>query len=112
VPKNAFSVVTNPTQPVSGPDPGGTSYAITSLTVANHGSSSLTAFAFARWSSTTDCGSGIFSSGPTVTVPAGETVHMSFPQPFVLSAQLTATSCLLVGHSGGSADFTVVGYRF
>jgi hypothetical protein len=111
VPKSAFSVVADQTQPVSGPDPGGTSYAITSLTVSNRGSASVTAFAFARWSSTTDC-SGGFSSGPIVAVPAGETVHMSFPQAFVLSAQPSATSCLMVGHSGGAVDFTVVGYKF
>ena len=114
VPKSAFSVAIDQTHAVSGPDPGGTSYAITSLTVANRSSTSVTAFAFALWSPTTDCGSGILSGGPSVVVPAGETVHMSFPQPFVLSALPTATSCLKVSNSGEpvAVDFTVVGYRF
>lgn len=54
------------------------------------------------------------SVGPTVTVPAGETVHISFPQPFVLSTESRATtSCLLVTWSGpASLQFAVVGHRF
>src|SRR4030095_8012742 len=44
IPAGAFSVVVGNNSPVSGPDPAGTSYAITSITFAN-GSSSENAFA-------------------------------------------------------------------
>lgn len=116
VPKSAFSISRRATgfnAIVSGPDPEGTSYGITSLTVANHGSNSVSVFAYTLLHATTDCLAGQPSVGPTVRVPAGETVHISFPQPFVLSAQPSATSCLFVDWSDtASLDFTVVGYRF
>lgn len=115
VPPGAFSVVTG-VGVVSGADPEGTSYAITSLTVANTSSGPTTAQLGATWGETSDCTSfdsiTANAAGPTVTVPAGETVHLSFPQPFVLPARPGAAACLRTSLGGGAADVTVVGYRF
>jgi len=60
VPKSAFSVTTNPSEGdfntvVSGPDPAGTSYAITSLTVTNLGISSELVILQGIWGNTSDC---------------------------------------------------------
>lgn len=115
VPPGAFSVVTG-VGVVSGADPEGTSYAITSVTVANTSSGPTTAQLGAAWGVTSDCTSfdSITSNaaGPVVTVPAGETAHLSFPQPFVLSARPGASACLRTSLGGGAAEITVVGYRF
>ena len=115
VPPGAFSVVTE-VGVVSGADPEGTGYAITSMTVANTSGGPTTASLGATWGTTTDCSSfdSITSSaaGPTVAVPAGETVHLSFPQPFILPARPGAAACLRASLGGGAAKITVVGYRF
>ena len=115
VPPGAFSVVTG-VGVVSGADPEGTSYAITSVTVANTSSGPTTATLGAVWGETGDCtsfgGGTSHAAGPKVTVPAGETVHLSFPQPFVLSAGPGAAACLRASLGGGNAAITVVGYRF
>ena len=115
VPPGAFSVVTG-VGVVSGADPEGTSYAITSVTVANTSSGPTTATLGAVWGETSDCtsfgSSTSKAAGPKVTVPAGETVHLSFPQPFVLSAGPGAAACLRASLGGGNAAITVVGYRF
>ena len=116
VPPGAFSVVLNNVGAISGPDPEGTSYAITSVTVANTSSVQTYAVLGAVWGATGDCKS--FSSdttgaeGPQIVVPAGGTVHLTFPQPFVLSARPGAAACLGTSIGGADARFTVVGYRF
>lgn len=116
VPPGAFSSVVTGVGVVSGADPEGTGYAITSVTVANTSGGPTTAKLGAVWGATSDCSSfdSITSNaaGPTVTVPAGETVHLSFPQPFVLSARPGAAACLRTSLGGGEAEITVVGYRF
>jgi hypothetical protein len=120
VPKSAFSLRVIPllegTAIVSGPDPEGTSYAITSLTVTNLNelaAGSLVTMRVIR-GDTTDCfafqGSVSVTDGPFVIVPAGETVHLSFPQPFVFSTQPGAATCLRL--EGTSHPITVVGYKF
>jgi hypothetical protein len=124
VPKTAFSVV-KPSPPdtvvtvISGPDAGGTSYAITSLTVTNQSESdSANVLMQGSWGfNPTDCvvSPGESLLGPQVKVPAGQTVHVSFPQPFVLSARPGAISCLRIGNVSGefpSLVYIVVGYRF
>lgn len=116
VPPGAFSSVVTGVGLFSGVDPAGTSYAITSITVANTSGGPTTATFGAVWGVTSDCSSfGSITShaaGPVVAVPAGETVHLSFPQPFVLSARPGAAACLRNSLAGGQAEITVVGYRF
>jgi hypothetical protein len=101
---------------VSGPDPAGTSYAITSVTVANGGTEPiLLPSVVAAYGPTGDCvqftGPFLTSEGPGIVIPAEGSVHLSFPQPFVLAARPGAVSCLRT--STGSLIFvSVVGYRF
>jgi hypothetical protein len=116
IPAGAFSVLLT-VGTVSGPDPEGTNYAITSLTFANPTGTLTVASVNGLWGGTSDClsfpgGPPAFSSGPTVVVNAGETVHLAFPQPFVLSARPGAASCLRVSSLNESLFSTVVGYRF
>ena len=112
IPAGAFSLSTTGEALLSGPDPEGTSYAITSLTLANgsvEGPSS--AFLFASWSDT-DCSSpSHLQNGPVVQMRPGETVHLSFPQPYIFTAQPGAFSCLRI-NGGIFVEVTVVGYRF
>ena len=113
IPPGAFSIFTE-TGNVSGPDPAGTSYAITSLTVADVGFGSAAVIVRGVWGDTSDCSSisnSTVTIGPLVKVPAGGTIHLSFPQPFILSAKPGATSCLRVEGPVG-IDYTVVGYKF
>jgi|SoiMethySBSTD1v2_1073268.scaffolds.fasta_scaffold370919_2 hypothetical protein len=113
-----FSVPDQLVQVVSGPDPQTTNYAITSFTVTNQSENeTATVLISGSWgSNTTDCvvSPGADVPGPQVTVRAGETVHLSFPQPFVLSALPGTVSCLRLGNFGSDAPLTymVVGYRF
>jgi len=121
VPKKAFSVrgATSQDFIVSGPDSEGTSYAITSLTVVNDNSVPAGRILHGLWSSTSDClnfsGSSGSLLGPEVKVPAGETVHLSFPEPFILTAQPGAASCLRLESTNlgdPPVHYMVVGYRF
>lgn len=119
LPKSAISVRVltgnNPITILSGRDPEGTSYAVTSLTVANYSGSIMNLLVTGGWGATEDCisfsGEHLQKGGPDVIVPAGETVHLSFPQPFILSARPGAAACLNVITSH-SSSVTVVGYRF
>ena len=119
VPPGAFSVLTSTSAftegLVSGPDPEGTSYAITSFTVAHTGGSPAQGFLEGLWGSTSNCRGftlpgALTDTRPWVVVPAGETVHLSFPQPFVISARPGAAACLRTSTTPGLL-FTVVGYR-
>lgn len=113
IPEGAFSIW-GPTSIISGPDPAGTSYAITSLTAVNFGSSLATGGIFGVWkSSGTSCSiGGNVGTGPRVFVQAGQTVHLTFPQPFILPAEEGSISCLIPDNPQGTLNFTVVGYRF
>lgn len=121
-PKSAFSVwspssIDSVVTVISGPDPEGTSYAITSLTVANQSESDSADVLMQGIWGTGECNnfSGDEVLGPEVKVPAGATLHLSFPQPFILSNRPGATSCLrLVNRTLGFPPlaYTVVGYRF
>jgi hypothetical protein len=116
VPSGAFSVVLNGPGVVSGPDPEGTNYAITSVTVANTSAPQSVANIGAIWGATSDCtsfgGDTTNAVGPRIVVPGGDTVHLAFPQPFVLTARPGAAACLRVSLGGAGTTFTVVGYRF
>ena len=122
IPAGAFSAVNQGTGvlSLSGPDPAGTSYAITSITVANSNGTSILSGINALWGSLLDpghctgAGSGVVGIGPFVRVPPGETVHITFPQPFILRYQPFypgPASCLTIG-SAANETVTVVGYRF
>jgi len=120
IPSGAFSLLftgLSEQETVSGPDPAGTSYAITSLTMANTSSiSSGVVSLIGSWGTTSDCSivSGTVNKtfGPFVVVPANATVHLSFPQPFVHAAQPGAVSCLVVNKEVTTLAVTVVGFRF
>ena len=91
VPAGAFSVVPSGSLfLVSGPDPAGTGYAITSFTVNNPTDTPKIVDVFAAYGNTNDCETfsgapGIPLAGPRVVVPTGDTVHLDFPQPFVFT---------------------------
>ena len=114
VPKTAFSVATDGAV-LSGPDPEGTSYAITSITVANFGPD-VSFVVRARWGTTGDClsfsGEPQHLTGTQIIIHAVETVHLSFPQPLILAAKPGAGACLNVISSSPSQFVTVVGYKF
>jgi len=119
LPSGAFSVMKD-SQSISnstivGPDPEGTNYAITSLTVANPSFVSARVNLFARYGTTTNCqnfnGPPIEIVGPYVVVPAGETVHLTFPQPFILTARPGSAGCM-ASTTPENLFITVVGYRF
>jgi hypothetical protein len=100
---------------ISGPDPAGTNYAITSISIANSGSTSAIANVASYYGTTSDClsFSGAFdlTNGPVAYVPGGDTVSMVFPQPFVLTAKSGAQACLSVLVLA-PLQMTIVGYRF
>jgi hypothetical protein len=125
IPAGAFSSLQTEgsppgTRPVfSGPDPAGTNYAITSITVANPNATPAQVDVFAKYGTTNDCQTfptGLPKEfiGPYIEVPANDTVHLDFPQPFVVSAQAGDNSCLVSNLDGNPQGdvITVVGYRF
>jgi hypothetical protein len=99
-------------------DPAGTSYAITSLTISNPTENSIGLGGVSgNFGDTNDCQSFLgqppaIAPGPIISIPAGQTVHLSFPQPFVISPEPGRTSCLVTTGGGQNANYTVVGYRF
>ena len=122
IPSGAFSVADVLLPPttravISGRDPAGTSYAITSFTVANETGTAQIALLVGEYGTTVDCGGftgAVFQQrGPAVTVPANATVHLPFPQPFVVAAESGANSCLVFLTTGpGILQLTVVGFKF
>lgn len=114
LPAGAFTV--SGSGPLLGPDPAGTSYAITSITVTNHSTSRMLILMRASYGTTSDCsvfGLGTeFAIGPVVSVPGQQTVHLTFPQPFTLEAKAGTASCLELSSTGDSANYMVVGYRY
>ena len=116
LPAGAFSVV-KLRGVLSGPDPEGTNYAITSITITSSTGDSTSGVLSGQFGTTSDCSSFLNESpkiigGPSVTLPPGETVHLTFPQPFIIPAQPGAASCLKADSTGELTTFTVVGYRF
>ena len=120
IPDGAFSTFT---ELVSGPDPAGTNYAITSITARNDGTNPTfvqlqTFYGAVRNSCLFDwtTGNGDTFIGPSIYVPAGQTVHLTFPQPYIMKAQEGANSCLRMrppqNLDGLHIGTIVVGYRF
>jgi hypothetical protein len=112
----AFSIevvggpLTAPT--ISGPDAAGTRYAITGFTVANEAGGPLPIGIRAF-----GCGAGSDGrapfNGPRVVVPANDTVHLDFSQPFVVQPfdNGGVSACLGAYGAGALVSLTVVGYR-
>jgi hypothetical protein len=98
---------------VSGPDPAGTNYAITSVSFNNRTDDTGLGALAGQYGLTSDCdqfqGEIQISVGPQVFVAAHQTVTMTFPQPFVIKPESGANSCLV---NLGTTFMTVVGYRF
>jgi hypothetical protein len=103
---------------ISGPDPVGTRYAITSVTVTN--GDSTAALVSLEGGTTipdsTDCmgwrGDGI--NAIRLRVPAGQTTHLAFPQPYVVTGPFDDSVFCLVVTGGGATDVQVMvaGYKF
>jgi hypothetical protein len=110
IPEGAFSfaLVGNVFGQVSEP----TNYAITSITAFNYGSDldGVQLFGNATLINV-PCQQGtIQAAGPILNVRPGETVHLTFPQPFILRVGGPISCLTLLG--GESLQVSVVGYRF
>src|SRR5712691_8653566 len=114
LPSNSFSV-TNTTQQLpqdiefcpSQDLPSGTTWFVTSFTAANLGTALGAADINLEPSSGAPPGSQPVL-GPRIAVPPSETVHLAFPQPFVLTAP--DVGYWLEGRGAG-LNLTLVGYR-
>lgn len=103
---------------LSGPDPSGTRYAISSVTLSNANASPFNFYLSANTGALC-VGSNNEHVGPAIVLAASQTMTIPFPQPFVLSAPAgAATDCLMAriyatGSSSviGAVLVTVVGYR-
>jgi hypothetical protein len=120
IPATQFSATASTGGPVavlSGPDLAGTNYAITSVSFSARGDAPQDTTLLAEYGATSDCRTFSefpnFADGPHVSVPAHDTVGLTFPQPFVLKARSGGNSCLTASPSGLSTLLvTIVGYRF
>lgn len=102
-------------QVASGPDPAGTSYAITSLTLSNEDDAYHKAQLRGRWGTISDCRSHDITNetnGPEIVVGPHDTVHLTFAQPYVMSALSGANSCLVVDRTDPFVGVAIVGYKF
>jgi hypothetical protein len=102
---------------IFGPVEADTKLAITSITVANHGPNDEEALVSSYAVHALDCespGAGV-DFHADVVVPAGETIHLAYPQPLVVSVQpvLYAGWCLRVDELSvpySWVDISVVGF--
>jgi len=116
--------------PLMTPDPSGTQYAITSMTVSNAGGGvgggtagpvtlTLIAVAFGTLENNTcrllHLGFAEAAPGPKVTVPPLDTIHITFPQPYITAPVTGPFVCLgaTAETATGSIGLTwsAVGYR-
>ncbi len=100
------------------PDPVGTRYALTSVTVTNTLNVVQTVFFQVRPGNFGNtCGNSVPSTfdlaiGPVVVVPAAGTVHLQFPQPFITNAISSGPAvCLTAAATEPGATWSVVGYK-
>jgi hypothetical protein len=91
-----------------------TSFAISSATFINDGDVPANFLVFSQSASLSECAvlnPSTFHGGPSATVPAHDTVHVDFPQPFVVPTTGDAPACLdALGPSTG--QLIMVGFRF
>jgi hypothetical protein len=125
LPANAFTIPPTPLSSAGGgdsnstPDPSGTSYAITSVSVSNPtgAAGEVTISAFATSANLSNCGqvpvNGSIAPGPRLTVQANSTTSLTFPQPYVTAAVSGPHVCLgASSFNGGIGEtWSVVGYR-
>lgn len=95
-----------------GPGAGGT-LGMTSLTLTNLGSANRAVFVFAPlFSDGQACGSSSVVGGSSprfyVQVPAGQTIHLTYPSPVVYGG-IAGQSCVAFGGAAG-VDITVNGF--
>jgi hypothetical protein len=101
------------------PDPSGTKYAITSVTVSNSSTTMNTAVLFAIAVENATNNSCRFLSneveraaGPRVSVPPGNTVHITFPQPYITQAVSGPNVCLAAAGEGSvGVTWSAVGFK-
>ena len=103
------------TQP---PDPSGTRYAITSVTLSNNTDSNgeLRIFAIAFSANVATCGfvanEVARADGPVLTAPPHTTTNLTFPQPYVTAPVSGPHACLTAGGAGFlGMNWSVVGYK-
>ncbi len=126
LPTNAFSVglvdlFLGSHAPIAGPDPAGTRYAVSSVIFTNSGTGSAqTEILSVFVTNTGSCpvgqvGAGAPADGPHFVVPAGTTLALTFPQPFVTATATTSPLCLdaanFSSEPGASVRASVVGYK-
>ena len=106
--------------PTERPDPSGTRYAITSVTIINPNNAidraQLQAAAYNSFSTTcaSPLGTAIaIANGPEVVVPPSSTVQLTFPQPFITAAVAGPGVCLVAAANPGFQGllWSAVGYR-
>lgn len=99
---------------VGGPTNAGTTYAITSLVVSNQGAQAEAGTLSIQQGCTT-ASQLADQSGPVIEVPAGGTIDVSFPQPFILTNTVNG-DCLMFWNipTNSSTDLfaNVVGYTY
>jgi hypothetical protein len=101
------------------PDPSGTRYAITSLTGVNPSAEPVTIItrAIAVGGVSPDCRFAFnqedATDGPEIRIPANDTVHIAFPQPFVTAAVTGTQVCLVAGGNPSyiGVKWSVTGYK-
>jgi hypothetical protein len=101
------------------PDPSGTRYAITSITVSNPTDqpATLVTRSVAVEGVGADGCTFVFNGqdttdGPEVEVPAHDTVHIAFAQPFVTAPVTGANVCFVAGGDGYvGVKWSAVGYK-
>jgi hypothetical protein len=126
LPANAFTIPPQTIFPIPvgedvAPDPAGTRYAITSVTVSNPSDSSgeVALLASASNSAISSCrlffGGVDFADGPRLYVQARTTTHLAFPQPYVTGPLVAGSQvCLLLsgpGVNSNGSTWSAVGYK-
>jgi hypothetical protein len=109
IPATAFSVNTEElgNTILAGPEPS-TRYAITSVTATNTGSTITRVDLYIVSVQGNTC--ALLGHKLTALVPPSETVHLAFPQPYVLTNDSASDVCLIVDK--GVAEVAVAGYKF
>jgi hypothetical protein len=106
---NGWSGVIAAFQVPAGPDPAGTRYAISSVTLASTGSDNSTVILSTGHANGPGCVFDNEQTLLTLAAPAHDSASASFPQPMVSDATSDAVCLEVTG--GGSGDVTVVGYK-
>lgn len=97
-------------------DQGGTNYAITSVTATNFATEGADVYIYAYTGDNPaplPCVSGAYRiPGPHIYLLPYQTVHLTFPQPYVFQTKSAPYEYQCVSSVGGAATISVVGYKF